>query len=90
MGGIVVDFTGAFMFVNSMVNTCRWLDVFLKVSHIWRQVLKLTLNTNIRIHVKASSAAIFSKYLIDLGDDKALVDSYTEPIPFPCNFCKHN
>ncbi|XP_031634678.1 uncharacterized protein LOC116347980 [Contarinia nasturtii] len=65
------------------VNAC------LKASHLWRYVKKIQLTTNMRVHLlKDASAAVFAQQLLDMGDGKFPVDTKTQEIKFPPNFCQ--
>ncbi|GBP40855.1 ATP-dependent DNA helicase pif1 [Eumeta japonica] len=64
------------------INTC------LKSSLLWRCVRKLTLNTNMRIHLHNDATAHeFSKQLLEIGDGKIQIDSTNGLITVPNNFC---
>lgn len=63
------------------------LNACLKASHLWRHVQKLTLKTNMRVHLQRNASTIFSKQLLDIGNGKVPVDADTKYISFPLNFC---
>lgn len=64
------------------INAC------LKSSHLWRFVKKLTLKTNMRVHLQRDrSAKTFAKQLLDIGDGKVPTDPITNEIAFPTHFC---
>ncbi|XP_063922978.1 uncharacterized protein LOC135137287 [Zophobas morio] len=65
------------------------LNACLKNSSLWRHVKKITLSTNMRVHLLGDvSAQIFAKQLLDIGDGKLLADPTTQKIAFPPNFCQ--
>ncbi|XP_063915454.1 ATP-dependent DNA helicase pif1-like [Zophobas morio] len=65
------------------------LNACLKNSSLWRHVKKITLSTNMRVHLLGDvSAQIFAKQLLDIGDGKLLADPTTQEIAFPPNFCQ--
>lgn len=64
------------------------LNACLKSSNLWRHVQKLTLTTNVRVQLQNdSSAAEFSKHLLDIGNGKVPIDGSTGLITLPNNFC---
>jgi ATP-dependent DNA helicase PIF1 len=64
------------------------LNACLKASHLWQHVKKMSLKTNMRVHLSGdASAGDFSERLLTLGDGKAPVDPATDQIQFPSNFC---
>lgn len=64
------------------------LNACLKASHLWKHVKKITLTTNMRVHLQHdASAATFSKQLLDIGNGKVPLDAETKCISFPANFC---
>lgn len=65
------------------------LNACLKASLLWRNVKKITLSTNMRVHLRQdASAQTFAKQLLDIGDGKSPFDPATNEISFPSNFCK--
>jgi len=65
------------------------LNACLKASYLWRHVEKLTLSTNMRVHLLQDAAAqIFAKQLLDMGNGKLPIDPTTREISFPPNFCQ--
>lgn len=64
------------------------LNACIKASHLWRHVQKITLKTNMRVHLQHdASADTFSKQLLDIGNGKVPIDAETKCITFPSNFC---
>ncbi|RCN39175.1 hypothetical protein ANCCAN_14900 [Ancylostoma caninum] len=64
------------------------LSACLKASHLWRQVQKLTLTTNMRVHLRGDvSAQRFAEQLLLLGEGKFPVDPINDLISFPSDFC---
>lgn len=65
------------------------LNACLKASPLWRNVKKITLTTNMRVHLlQDENAQTFSKQLLDIGDGKFPIDPATNEITFPSNFCQ--
>lgn len=65
------------------INAC------LKSSYLWKYVKSIQLKTNMRVQLlKDSSATIFAKQLLDLGEGKHQNDKITNEIQFPQNFCQ--
>ncbi|XP_036322080.1 uncharacterized protein LOC118736083 [Rhagoletis pomonella] len=65
------------------------LNACLKASHLWNYVEKITLTTNMRVHLlQDTSAQIFSKQLLDIGNGKVHIDCTTNEISFPSNYCQ--
>lgn len=72
-----------------MLRLAHTLYACLKASYIWSRVEKLTLSTNMRVHLLQDAAAqIFAKQLLDMGDGKLPIDPTTREISFPPNFCQ--
>ncbi|XP_055614537.1 uncharacterized protein LOC129760881, partial [Uranotaenia lowii] len=64
------------------INAC------LKLSYLWRYVTTLRLTTNMRVALQNdSSAEIFSKQLLTIGNGEVPVDVSTGLISFPQSFC---
>ncbi|EPB68547.1 hypothetical protein ANCCEY_12359 [Ancylostoma ceylanicum] len=60
------------------------LNACLKASYLWRHVQKMTLSTNMRVHLKGDlSAQNFAQQLLRLGDGKFPVGPNTDLISFP-------
>ncbi|KIH54434.1 hypothetical protein ANCDUO_15421 [Ancylostoma duodenale] len=91
MGGAVVVLAGDFRQTLPVIprsTTADELNACLKASYLWRHVQKLTLSTNMRVHLHGDvSAQSFAELLLQLGDGKFPVDANTGLISFPSNFC---
>lgn len=60
----------------------------LKSSNLWRHVKKLTLNTNMRVHLhNDQSADRFSKQLLEIGNGKLKIYNTNGLITLPNDFC---
>lgn len=65
------------------INAC------LKMSPLWRRVKKITLKTNMRVHLlRDISTQTFAQQLLDMGDGKFPIDPESREISFPPNFCE--
>lgn len=70
-------------------TTADELKACLKSSNLWRHVQKLALTTNVRIQLQNdSSAAEFSRHLLDIGNGKLSMDVNSGMITLPNNFCE--
>ena len=66
------------------------LNACLKSSILWKDVKTLKLNMNMRVELQNDqSGEVFSKQLLDIGNDKIPVDSSSGYIIFPTNFCHY-
>lgn len=64
------------------------LNACLKYSTLWNKVKKLHLKTNMRVHLQADSTAdIFSKQLLKLGNGAVPTNSETGKITLSSDFC---
>ncbi|EYC03672.1 hypothetical protein Y032_0092g2554 [Ancylostoma ceylanicum] len=64
------------------------LNACLKASYLWRHVEKMTLTTNMRVHLWGDeNAQYFAEQLLRLGDGKFPIDPDNDLISFPSNFC---
>lgn len=65
------------------------LNACLKASTLWRNIIKLTLTTNMRVQMQNdASAQAFSKQLLDIGNGRIPIDIQTGLITLPNDFCK--
>ncbi|KIH67432.1 hypothetical protein ANCDUO_02239 [Ancylostoma duodenale] len=91
MGGIAVVLAGDFrqtMPVIPRSTPADELSACLKASHIWRHVHKLTLTTNMRVHLRGDvTAQRFAQRLLLLGERKFPVDPIGDVNSLPSNFC---
>lgn len=91
MGGVVVVLAGDFRQTLPVIPHSTMADELsacLKASPLWTHVRKLTLTTNMRVHLTGDiSAGIFALWLLTLGDGKLALDPQTGQIQFPNNFC---
>jgi len=91
MGGALLLLAGDFRQTLPVIprSTPAELNACLKASYLWRHVEKLTLSTNMRVHLLQDAAAqIFAKQLLDMGNGKLSIDPTTREISFPPNFCQ--
>ncbi|RCN50729.1 hypothetical protein ANCCAN_03114 [Ancylostoma caninum] len=91
MGGVVLVLAGDFrqtLPVIPRATPADELNACLKASYLWRHVRKMTLTTNIRVHLQGDlSAQSFAQQLLRLGDGDFPVDPDTDLISFPSDFC---
>lgn len=65
------------------------LNACLKASYLWKNVKKIQLTTNMRVHLQRDQfAQTFSEQLLNMGDGKLPIDPNTNEISFPFNFCQ--
>ncbi|XP_036340418.1 ATP-dependent DNA helicase pif1-like [Rhagoletis pomonella] len=92
MGGALILLAGDFRQTLPVIprsTPADELNACLKASHLWNYVEKITLTTNMRVHLlQDTSAQIFSKQLLDIGNGKVHIDRTTNEISFPSNFCQ--
>ncbi|XP_044597781.1 uncharacterized protein LOC123274285, partial [Cotesia glomerata] len=92
MGGAVILLAGDFRQTLPVIQRSTpadELNACLKYSYLWKYVKKITLSTNMRVHLlKDDSAKTFAQQLLDMGDGKIPVDPSTQEISFPQNFCQ--
>lgn len=92
MGGALLLLAGDFRQTLPVIpksTPADELNACLKASYLWRHVKKLTLSTNMRVHLLQDAAAqIFAKQLLDMGDGKLPYEPTTREISFPLNFCQ--
>lgn len=92
MGGALILLAGDFRQILPVIQRATpadELNACLKASPLWRHVKKITLSTNMRVHLlQDASAQTFAKQLLDMGDGKIPIDPATLEISFPSNFCQ--
>lgn len=92
MGGALILLAGDFrqtLPVIQRATPADELNACLKASALWRNVLKIILSTNMRVHLlRDESAQTFAQQLSDMGDGKIPFDPQTSEISFPQNFCR--
>jgi len=91
MGGTVVVLAGDFRQTLPVIprsTPSDELNACLKSSHLWKYVKKLTLTTNMRVHIqKDKFAGLFSQQLLLLGDGKWQVEKESGMVNMPSTFC---
>ncbi|RCN39181.1 hypothetical protein ANCCAN_14906 [Ancylostoma caninum] len=91
MGGVIVVLAGDFRQTLPIIprsTPADEINACLKASYLWRHVHKMTLTMNMRVHLRGVECAhSFAEQLLRLGDGKFCVDSDTDLISFPSNFC---
>ncbi|RCN45090.1 hypothetical protein ANCCAN_08900 [Ancylostoma caninum] len=91
MGGAVLVLAGNFrqtLPVIPRATPADELNACLKASYLWRHVQKMTLTTNMRVHLQGDlSAQSFAQQLLRLGEGEFPVDPETDLISFPSDFC---
>ncbi|RCN45099.1 hypothetical protein ANCCAN_08909 [Ancylostoma caninum] len=91
MGGTVLPLAGYFrqtLPVIPRATPADELNACLKASYLWRHVRKMTLTTNMRVHLQGdSSAQSFAQQQLRVGDGDFPVDPDTDLISFPSDFC---
>ncbi len=91
MGGVVVLLAGDFRQTLPIIpkgTMANELKDCLKASYLWRYMRKLGLTTNMRVHLYGDvSADHFAQQQLAFGDGKVPVDSTSELISIPDNFC---
>ncbi|UYV66363.1 hypothetical protein LAZ67_4001469, partial [Cordylochernes scorpioides] len=92
MGGALILLAGDFRQILPVIpraTPADELNACLKKSALWRHVKKITLSTNMRVHLHGDvSAQTFAKQLLNMGNGKIPVDPATHEISFPPNFCQ--
>lgn len=92
MGGTLILLAGDFRQTLPVIprsTPADELNACLKASPLWRNVTKITLSTNMRVHLlQDDSAQKFAKQLLNIGDGKIPADPTTNEISFPLNFCQ--
>lgn len=92
MGGALILLAGDFRQTLPVIPRSMpadELNACLKASYLWNRVEKITLSTNMRVHLlQDPSAQTFSKQLLDIGNGKIPIDRATNEISFPPNFCQ--
>ncbi|RCN48288.1 hypothetical protein ANCCAN_05577 [Ancylostoma caninum] len=91
MGGAVVVLAGAFRQTLPVIprsTPADELNACLKASYLRGHVHKMTLTTNMRVHLQGDvSAQSFAQQLLQLCDSKLPVDPDTDLVSFPSDFC---
>jgi hypothetical protein len=92
MGGTVIVLAGDFRQTLPVIprsTPADELNACLKASYLWRHVQKLTLTTNMRVHlVGDTTAQTFANQLLTLGNGEIPTDPTTDTITFPPGFCQ--
>ena len=92
MGGAMILLAGDFRQILPVIQRSTpadELNACLKYSFLWKHVKKITLSTNMRVHLlQDASAQTFAKQLLDMGDGKLPIDPSTQEISFPQDFCQ--
>lgn len=90
-GGVTVLLAGDFRQTLPVIprsTAADELNSCLKSSVLWGNVKKLTLTTNVRVQRQNDpSARVFSKQLLDIGNESIPIDNTTGLITLPANFC---
>lgn len=92
MGGALILLAGDFRQTLPVIprsTPADELNACLKNSALWRHVKKITLSTNMRVHLLGDvSAQTFASQLLNMGDGKLPILPETQEISFPMNFCQ--
>ena len=92
MGGAVLVLAGDFRQTLPVIprsTPADELNAFLKASYLRKKVRKMTLTTNMRVHLQGDLAAQkFSHQLLSLGEGNLPTDPETNLISFPSDFCQ--
>lgn len=92
MGGLFISLSGDFRPTLPVIprsTQADELNACLKSSYLWKYVKKITLSTNMRVHLgQDTSAQVFTQQLLQLGEGKILMHIVTGNISFPPNFCQ--
>lgn len=90
MGGALILLAGDFRQTLPVIPRSMpadELNACLKASYLWNRVEKITLSTNMRVHLlQDPSAKTFSKQLLDIGNGKIPINRATNEISFPPKF----
>jgi ATP-dependent DNA helicase PIF1 len=91
MGGIILVLSGDFRQTLPVIRKGTYVDELkacLKNSNIWRHVKTLHLEKNMRAQLSGcEESSWFAEQLLKLGENKIPVNSDTELINIPKNFC---
>ena len=91
MGGVVVLLAGDFRQTLPVIPRGTMADELkacLKASDLWKHVITLGLNTNMRVHLQNYVAAgNFAQQLLTIGNGKVPVEATSGLISIPDNFC---
>ena len=92
-GGTMILLAGDFRQILPVIprsTAADEINACLKSSNLWRYVKTFKLTTNMRIALQNDkSAKVFSKQLLDIGNETIPVDASTGLISFPPNFCQY-
>ncbi|XP_026463605.1 uncharacterized protein LOC113380822 [Ctenocephalides felis] len=90
-GGAMILLSGDFRQILPVIprsTAADEINACLKSSNLWRYVKKLQLTTNMRVTLlNDTSAEVFSKQLLSIGNGQVPVDESSGLISFPNNFC---
>ena len=91
MGGVVVILAGDFRQTLPVIKRSTpadELNACLKQSFLWRHVQKVTLSTNMRVHLRAEAGAeAFCRTLLSIGNGTYPMDPRTSNIRLSTDFC---
>ena len=91
MGGVLVLLAGDFRQTLPVVQRGTMADEIkacLKSSYLWRHVITLGLQTNMRVQLQGDvSAGQFAQQLLTIGNGKVPIDAISGLINIPDNFC---
>ena len=91
MGGLVVLLAGDFRQTLPVIprgTPADELNACVKASSLWMHVKKLSLTTNMRVHLRPDvTTETFAQQLLDLGNGLWEHDSKTGEVNFPNGFC---
>lgn len=90
-GGALVLLSGDFRQILPVVprsTPADEINACLKSSYLWRHVQKMTLNLNMRVHLRNDRTAHeFSQQLLNIGNGRVPVDKANGLITLPDGFC---
>lgn len=91
-GGVLILLAGDFRQILPVIprsTPADEINACLKSSYLWRYVSKITLSTNMRVHLLNDVAAQnFSTQLLNIGNGEFPVDHETGYIALPSDFCQ--
>jgi hypothetical protein len=91
MGGAVIVLAGDFRQTLPVIprsTPADELHACIKASYLWRYVKKMTLTTNMRVHLLGDTTAHnFANQLLKLGNGEFPTDPTSNMISFPPDFC---
>ena len=91
-GGTMILLAGDFRQILPVIprsTAADEINACLKSSNLWRYVKTLKLTTNMRVALQNDKSEVFSKQLLDIGNETIPVDASTGLISFPPNFCQY-